>query len=441
MKIPESPPKIPFKEMRSKITEYFEREDVQKIINSANEKYLYWSEFKHRSVPKNTKHEIIWEIMRWSRNSNINNIRISKKNGFDFKYKILDRVQQKLHDFDMNLGGNMKGSLVPEADKDKFLINSIMEEAIASSQLEGAATTRKVAKDMLRKERKPRNKSEKMIVNNYATINRIKECLNKELTPKFLLDIHSRIVKDTLNSAKYEGKFRKSNDVDVVDKTTGAVYYTPPDYKILPRLIDDYCHFANTEQKIFIHPIIKATILHFLIGYIHPFVDGNGRTARAIFYWYLMSKGYWSFEYMSISRIIIKSPSQYARAYLFTEKDENDLTYFINYQVKTMDKAFNELIVYIKKKIAEKESLHELLKIRGINDRQRLIIKIFRDNPRKMLTINEIENTFGTVYQTARTDLLELTRLGVLEKRISGKKKYVFIRSNEYEKRISKLMN
>src|SRR6201999_3882984 len=100
--------------------------------------------------------------------------------------------------------------------------------------------------------------------------------------------------------------------------------YVPPDFNLLEELIERFCDFANsTNDTDFVHPIIREIILHFLIGYIHPFADGNGRTARALFYWYLLTKGYWLIEYMSVSRIILASKAQYARAYQHTEKDEN----------------------------------------------------------------------------------------------------------------------
>ena len=60
----------------------------------------------------------------------------------------------------------------------------------------------------------------------------------------------------------------------------------------------------------FIHPMIRSIILHFWLAYDHPFVDGNGRTARALFYWSMLRHGYWLFEFISISQIILKGPDQ-----------------------------------------------------------------------------------------------------------------------------------
>ena len=58
-----------------------------------------------------------------------------------------------------------------------------------------------------------------------------------------------------------------------------------------------------------------------MLAFIHPFVDGNGRTARSLVYWYMMKKGYWLTEYLSISRIIYRNKAQYEKAFLYTEAD------------------------------------------------------------------------------------------------------------------------
>ena len=108
--------------------------------------------------------------------------------------------------------------------------------------------------------------------------------------------------------------------------------------------------FANTNANPFIHPVIKAIALHFAIGFVHPFVDGNGRTARAIFYWYMLKEGYAAFEYLPISRILIRAPMNYARAYLYTETDDGDLTYFNHYQLQAILRAISSLHEYFERK-------------------------------------------------------------------------------------------
>ena len=441
MKIPESPPKITPSNL-SEALRYLKDETFQPVIKKAIDNYLYWSDFKYKTSTDQIEPEILWTIVNLNRNLNAETIKISDVPGFEFKYNLTTNILQQLHELDLNLGGGPGSQdLIPDSDKSRYLINSLMEEAIASSQLEGAATTRKDAKKMLRQERKPRNQSEQMILNNYLTIKKLKDHKDEELTPGLILDIHSSITKDTLDDPAHEGHIRQSNDISVVN-SGGEVVYVPPDCKYLDKIIGDFCVFANrTNEKRFIHPIIKAGILHFLIGYIHPFVDGNGRTARAIFYWYLLKNGYWLIEYTSISRMIIQSKTQYSKAYLHTELDDNDVTYFINYQLRTMRQALSSLKEYVDNKVREESELYDIRKIRTINERQASLLKSLMDEPNFTFTIKEIQNRFNTAYQTARTDILGLEELGLIDKKIVGKKKILYYRCGDFDVILSKLMN
>ena len=423
------------------VNKYFSSPEAAALVAKANREYHYWTEFKRQRIPEGLKPDLLWSWVKMSRRVAAKTILISPQEDFKFYYQVTNSTLQKLHLFDLYLGGNLQGAakIAPE-DKDRYLISSIMEEAIASSQLEGASTTREKAKEMLREERKPRNKSERMIANNYHTIRRIMELKQEKLTPELLLELHALISKDTLNSPDYEGRFRNNNDITVQDYTTGEVVYYPPDAKRLTSLIQALCNFTNaSDEKEFVHPIIKASILHFLIGYIHPFVDGNGRTARALFYWYMISRGYWLLEYLSISRVIIKSAAQYARAYLYTEQDGNDLTYFINYQVKTLDQAFQELQQYIGRKIKERQELFSLKTISQLNDRQMQLVQQLAKEPEHIFSIKEVQNIFGTVYQTARTDLKQLEETGLLRMKMSGKKQ-LYYRSPEFDQKLENLL-
>ena len=110
---------------------------------------------------------------------------------------------------------------------------------------------------------------------------------NEAITPDKILEIHRLITNGTLEKPEYEGNFRENNETAVYSHD-GTLLHKPVEYSEIPELIGELCDFANNEDKDFIHPVIKGIIIHFLIGYIHPFNDGNGRTARALFYWYLL---------------------------------------------------------------------------------------------------------------------------------------------------------
>lgn len=263
-----------------------------------------------------------------------------------------------------------------------YLVSSIMEEAIASSQMEGASTTRKVAKDMLRKKLSPTNKSQQMILNNYRTIQQLNEQKDKELTMDMLLDVHQNISEHTLDNPADEGRLRNTDDIYVMDAINGEIAHTPPSHNEIDNILHDVFTFANEDNpNRFIHPIIKGIILHFMIAWIHPFVDGNGRTARSLVYWYLLKKGYWLTEYLSISRIIYKNKKRYERMFLYTEADDKDITYFILYNLQVMKKAYEELKLYLARKQEERKSILMYSDIDGINERQTRILRILDEAP------------------------------------------------------------
>ncbi len=421
-------------------------EKVDALLRKINDDYYYWDKVKYQPLPAEITHETLWKLVKLSRTFHAQTVVFGKTR---FKYNLTPYIQKELHHFDLNIGGSI-GSVTPvtEAEKNRYLISSIMEEAIASSQIEGAVTTRKKAKEMLRKNRSPRNKSEQMILNNYHTIRHIVSNKNEKLTLEKLLEVHRSITNKTLENPEDEGKFRDNDEVKVVDAIKGDVVYSPPSHKDIQGLMMEMLNFFNEEifskeknQGRFIHPIIKACILHFMIGYIHPFVDGNGRTARALFYWYLLSKGYWLTEYLSISRLIVKSKEQYAKVFLYTETDENDLTYFINYKLRTMHQAYLSLTEYIQKKQAERKQVAEFQKIKHINDRQALILGWIVDDPDSIFTVKEIETRLSVSNQTARNDLIGLVHEGLLSMIDVNKKTVTFSKSDGFDDRIKKLIS
>ena len=401
---------------------------LQTLLEKVECEYLYWDKVKYL-VPKDIKPELFWAAVKTKRQMQLKTVEFGN---YKFYFSITPAMQNMLHDFDVNMGAGAEAShIIKEKDRQGYLINSLMEEAIASSQIEGASTTRKVAKDMLRKALRPQNKSQQMIVNNYQTIQRLAEESIKDINLDMLLNMHASITAYTLDNAGDEGRLRQTDDIYVVDAITGSVAHTPPSHNEVESLLRDLFDFANNNdnsEASFIHPIVKGIILHFMLAWIHPFVDGNGRTARSVFYWYLLKKGYWLTEYLSISRVIYNNKRRYERAFLYTESDGMDMTYFILHNLTVMKKAYDDLKVYLSEKQKERGAILQYADIEGINERQMQILKLLSDNPSLVLTCQEVSNRFGVTERTARTDLNELADMGHLKRIPINKKQTGFMR-------------
>lgn len=405
--------------------------EIKALVDEINEAYLYWSDVKYKKCPSDidiTPVEL-WACVKFSRmfQKNI----VWRK--YNVSFLLTNNMQRLCHYFDMNFGGSWgNNTLIPTKSKEQYLISSLMEEAISSSQMEGASTTRKVAKEMLRKEITPRSHSEQMIYNNYNSIRFIVEHKDEPLTEELLLKVHALMTYKTLENSTDEGRFRNDDKVVVANSITDEVVHTPPSYTDIPEFIESLCTFFNDVEKgVFIHPIIRAIIVHFMIAYVHPFSDGNGRTARALFYWYMLKSGYWLTEYLSISRVIYNSKASYEKAYLYAEADRNDIGYFITYHLRALDLAFKELKRYIEKKSQQQN--FDFLKLENINERQAVILSLINENPRIVLTIKELQNRFAVSHPTVKLDVDALVEKGFLAKIAVNKVKFNYIKGDNFD--------
>lgn len=411
-----------------------------------HEAYLHWDELRHREPPAGLSHETWWMGVRLARQALLKPLPLLDKKGQPFFFGSPDPVQIDLHHIDQDAAGEIKSATeTTPAARDRYLLRSVIEEAITSSQLEGASTTRRVAAEMLRSGRAPKDRSEQMIFNNFLAMRAIQGFRSEPLSPARVLDIHRMVSEHTLDDPRDVGRLRQSNDVRVVDNDDGTILHHPPDHRELPERLERICAFANAgeNQRPFVHPVLRAILLHFMIGYDHPFADGNGRTARALFYWSMLQSGYWLAEFISISHILRMAPAQYGRAYLFTETDGGDTTYFLIHQLATMRKAVQNLHDYLARKAKEQRSLERLLAespaLRArLNHRQKTLLTHALKHPSAGYRIEEHQRTHAVVYQTARADLLQLADLGLLEKVKEGRA-FLFVAPEDLAARVARL--
>ena len=226
------------------------------------------------------------------------------------------------------------------------------------------------------------------------------------------------------------GRLRRAGeDVGIYDERDGECMHSPPAAAELPERLEKLCAFANGENsERFVHPVLRAIILHFWLAYDHPFVDGNGRTARALFYWSMLRQGFWMFEFLSISEILLKAPVKYTRSFLYTESDGNDLNYFIHYQLEVIQKSIENLHDYIERKSSQINKVRDsLLRISiPLNYRQETVINKAVSEPGARFTAQSHQRSHRVSYATARSDLLHLEKLGLLSSQKHGKTFYFY---------------
>jgi Fic family protein len=302
------------------------------------------------------------------------------------------------------------------------LRQSFIEEAIASSQLEGAATTRERAKRMFAENLKPMSNGEWMIYNNYQTIKKIEEESSKyPLSKEMLLELHITMTSRTDLDDEKIGRWRKDSDDIVVRRQVGNEYlvaHVPPVESKIEAELDKLIAFANdidtSGQDDFIHPILKAIMIHFWFAYIHPFCDGNGRLSRSLFYWYLLRQKYWLISYVPISTVIKKSPSQYADAYSFSEQYNNDLTYFIDYNLRKIQQALTMFEQHVERVKEKSQEIDRLLPDKDLNSRQKQVLHHLLGKPEDGTSVTQHAQFHEISWLTASQDIKALKMKGYI---------------------------
>ena len=405
-------------------------------------KYRHWDTLRHLTPPEGLSHEQWWVAIKMTRHGLAKSLPLTDPEGLPFSYLVPDPAQAHLHYIDQHASGEIAVSEVvtdDESARRQFLVNSLIEESIRSSQLEGATTTRRVAKDMIRSGRPPADRSERMILNNFRAMEYIRDDLGDELTPQSVLELQRILTEETLDNADAAGRVQRPDEQRISVWYGEVQVHEPPPAEQLAARLEALCDFANTEtdQSGFLHPVIRSILIHFWLGYDHPFEDGNGRTARALFYWSMRKHGYWLTEYLSISRIFRKAPAKYGRAFLFTETDERDATYFILFHLDVIRRAIDELQVYLRRKMTEiRRFERKLREADHFNHRQLALLQDAVRNPDQRYSFESHRRSHKVSFATSRNDLLDLWEKKLLDRRRIGRQ-YAFFPVEDIEEKLS----
>jgi Fic family protein len=389
--------------------------------------YLPWDKMRHQRPPDGMTHEEWWLVSKFGRNNIRRPTPLLGKDGHQFTYALPDETLRAIDEINRDASGiiSISEQVTNPATRDRYLVNSLIEEAITSSQLEGASTERNVAKEMIRSGRRPKTRDEKMILNNYSAMQRVREVRDEDLSPELICDIQRMVTDGTLDNPGASGRFQLESEARVaVYSHTNDLLHEPPPVNELPERMERLCEFANgrVTDELYIPPVLRAITVHFMLSYDHPFEDGNGRTARALFYWSMLKQGYWLTEFLAISKILRGAPSKYAHSFLHTEQDDNDLTYFHIYQLSVIQRSIRELHRYLAHKMNEIRGLQRSLSMLPgeFNHRQLALLDNAVRKPNQLYTAISHASSHNVTGETARQDLVSLEKRGLLRRTRTG---------------------
>jgi Fic family protein len=429
MRIPPVPPALPSNPLML-LSDRAKSAALSELIQRASEgEYQHWDKVRFWEPPAPLTKEEVWAAIKFLRLSNRRNLPFADKTMQPFHFVQMGNLLRALHEIDSGARGviAVPGATAGTEGRETYLQRSLIEEPFSSSVLEGAAATRAIARQLIEDGRQPKTIDERMVLNNYRAMEFIREHRDGLLTVERILELHAILTEGTLERPEKCGAFRSAeDDVRVVDNVSGETLHMPPAARELPRRMTQLCAFANagTAKGEFLHPVLRAIVLHFMLSYDHPFWDGNGRCARALFYWCLLRHGYWLLEYISISSVLRRAPAKYGLAFLYTETDQGDLTYFIDHQLAVILEAMAELQKYLDRKGQELRELTRALgKLEGmLNRRQLQLIQDALKRPQARYEIAAHEKLHSVSYLTARSDLEGLAAKGLLRKSKAGVK-------------------
>lgn len=393
--------------------------EITRLHKSFQDRYLNKLEIGFR-LPGDLNLEDVWEKVLAARRASAEVLPLLDEHGRNFWFVNTKPLQAKLHHIDSQGKDSLYRLFEREIERE-LVLDSIIDEAWASNVIEGAYTTHKRAQDLVRNNLPPKDKNDLMMKNNYQAMLYLIEHRKVDFSLELICEIHRIITENTLEDQEHAGRFR-DDEVFIRDKV-GNVIFKPMLPGLIKQNMEILINWANaTQEEDFIHPITKASIIHFYLAYVHPFFDGNGRTSRALFYFYLLKNRYDFFRYFSISAIIAKRREKYYKAIKDVEDYDNDVTYFLLYSSDIVLKSIDEITDKIVKKF-QSDIISKRIDKKGIylNKRQRKVIKYAIEDDLKAITTRKYQKIFKVSYGTARSDLNELVEYGLFKKSKVGK--------------------
>ena len=201
---------------------------------------------------------------------------------------------------------------LPQVTKNRLRKNSKKKSSYASNKIEGNPLTEAQANEAMERDaHKHFLKPEQEVRNYFLALNLLEEKLKAKepFSKKLLLEVQAMVEKGaSKEKIGLRGEMPPGVLFAVYDSETGTPEYIPPEYTDIPALLDELVEYVSTTDD---HPLIVAAVVHYQLVTIHPFEDGNGRTARLMSGYILDLNGYGFNGIGSLEEYFAYDPDEY----------------------------------------------------------------------------------------------------------------------------------
>jgi len=216
---------------------------------------------------------------------------------------------------------------------------AIIRNAMGSTAIEGFVLSLPEVAALAQGKHEIKNLSstERAVFNYLATLRNIQKNPPDKLSNEFICEMH-KIVADEASHGGEPGKYRTIQNYIV--NWLGQVVYMPPKPQDVPELMNNFIKFINTKSQEYL-PVISSGIIHYKFVAIHPFVDGNGRTARILGTWELLHRKFDTDHIFAIDDVIYEHRSSYYKALQTVSQENGDLTHWLEFYLETVAESLS----------------------------------------------------------------------------------------------------
>lgn len=356
-----------------------------------------------------------WGAVEEDRLHKANRLDLLDKKSKPFWFVLPPALLELISEIERNRGF-LASLKLPKKFLDRLAAETEKKEAYYSSHIEGAVTSLEIALLHLNKPSRKDygDESLQMIVNNRDALEYIRAQSSKSFSHKMIYELHKILVRNTHKKRPITvGAYRKG-PIYVVDGQGQVVYEGPPASDVVP-MMDSYIQWVNKTAEI--HPLIKAALVHLYFVHVHPFDDGNGRSARALSNLYLMKQAYPFINFLAPSDYFDHHRGEYYRAIQNAETHDSDATFFILYYLKALSEQLENVQDEIQKekKVKDIRNLLSQKILAKIDKKQVKALQWMLEHPEAMTTKRYCK--LGQCSdETARKDFNRLLEAGLIEK-------------------------